>query len=61
MGPEISGTSYQGPPADIYAMGVMLFLITQAQFPFSQAGDVHYRRLHRNPEKAMQERKIHMD
>jgi serine/threonine protein kinase len=49
MGPEINGKTYQGPPADIYAMGVMLFLITQAQFPFSAAGDVHYRRLHRDP------------
>jgi serine/threonine protein kinase len=58
MGPELNGATYQGPPADVYAMGVMLFLITQAQFPFSAAGDVHYRRLHRNPEKAMNDRKI---
>lgn len=62
MGPELSGNEpYEGPPADIYAMGVMLFLITQAQFPFSQAGDVHYRRLHKDSKKAMQDRKLEIE
>jgi MAP/microtubule affinity-regulating kinase len=61
MGPEFTGETYEGAPADIYAMGVMLFLITQAQFPFSQANDVHYRRLHRNPAKAMNDRKIEIE
>lgn len=60
MGPEFAGGSYEGPPADIYAMGVMLFLITQAQFPFSKANDIHYKRLHRNGHQAMKNRKIHM-
>lgn len=61
MGPELNGATYQGGPADVYAMGVMLFLIAQAQFPFTQAGDVHYRRMHRNPTKAMQDRKINIE
>lgn len=61
MAPELlTGTdeTYDGPPVDIFACGVMLFIMCYGKFPFEQAGDVYYRRLHKNAQKAMQQRKI---
>ena len=39
-------------------MGVILFLITQAEFPFAKVNDKLYKSLHENPKEAMSERKI---
>ena len=40
MAPEIVlKTEYCGPPADIWAMGVLLFTILSGQFPYRGATD----------------------
>jgi hypothetical protein len=49
MAPEINGGTYEGPPADIFAMGIMLFLICQAEMPFTRANDDYYISLHEDP------------
>lgn len=46
MSPELlEGGEYDGPPVDIFAMGVMLFMLVEASFPFSELDDIWYRRL----------------
>jgi serine/threonine protein kinase len=39
MAPEITTSTkgYRGPPADLFAVGVLLFVMVTARFPFSQA------------------------
>ena len=39
MAPEIiqSNDGYRGPPADLFAVGVLLFSMVASQFPFRQA------------------------
>lgn len=40
MGPEIvNKTEYCGPPADIWALGVLLFTILSGCFPYRGATD----------------------
>ena len=40
MAPEIvSKIEYAGPPADIWALGVLLFTILTGQFPYRGATD----------------------
>lgn len=63
MAPELikeanADESYAGPPVDVFACGVMLFIMLYGKFPFSEAGDVYYRRLQKDPQKAMHQRKI---
>lgn len=61
MAPELltgGDETYEGPPVDVFACGVMLFIMCYGKFPFSEAGDVYYRRLQKDPVKAMAQRKI---
>lgn len=61
MAPELltgGEEAYEGPPVDCFACGVILFIMCFGKFPFSEAGDVYYRRLQKDPEKAMAQRKI---
>lgn len=61
MAPELltgGDECYEGPPVDAFAVGVMLFIMCYGKFPFSEANDVYYRRLHKDPIKAMNVRKI---
>lgn len=39
MAPEITTSTkgYRGPPADLFAVGVLLFVMVTARFPFTQA------------------------
>lgn len=56
MAPELltgDDEEYAGPPVDAFACGVMLFIMIYGKFPFSEAGDVYYRRLHKDAAKAM--------
>jgi serine/threonine protein kinase len=46
MAPEISSGSYDGPPVDIFALGVILFIMCNAKFPFGKAGDKYYNKYH---------------
>lgn len=47
MAPELMGEkeAYEGPPVDIFAMGVMLFVMVFARFPFGEAGDAYYNKM----------------
>jgi len=61
MAPELltgGDESYAGPPVDAFACGVILFIMNQGKFPFSEAGDIYYRRFQKDPIKAMAQRKI---
>lgn len=61
MAPELKGEAkqaYEGPPVDIFAMGVMLFIMVFAKFPFGEAGDAYYERMQSKPESYMKARKI---
>jgi serine/threonine protein kinase len=49
MAPEmLLETPYDGPKADIFAMGVMLFTMRYGNFPWSEAKDDYYGLLHQN-------------
>jgi serine/threonine protein kinase len=59
MAPEISsGSSYDGPPVDIFALGAILFIMCNAKFPFGKAGDKYYNKFQQSPEDAMAARNI---
>ena len=40
---------YLGPPVDVFASGVVLFIMSFAKFPFGSAGDDCYECLHKDP------------
>jgi hypothetical protein len=42
-------------------MGVMLFLMSKAEFAFGVANDQYYTALHQNPHDSMKERDIDID
>jgi serine/threonine protein kinase len=42
MAPEVTEGQYDGPPVDIFAMGVILFIMCNAKFPFGKANDKYY-------------------
>jgi len=45
MAPELSaGEQYAAEPVDVFALGVVLFMMLTAQEPFREAGDTHYKR-----------------
>lgn len=60
MAPELIGGKepYNGPAVDIFACGAILFILKFARFGFSQSNDAYYRRLQRDPVKAMHDRNI---
>jgi len=59
MAPELSGQeTYQGPPVDIFACGVMLFMMLTSKQPFNEANDIWHQRLVADPVKAMKQRDI---
>ena len=62
MSPEVlSGdtkSTYDGPSNDIFACGVMLFMILTCLEPFKSAQDKWYDALLADPTKAMADRKI---
>jgi len=63
MGPELlgpKGSQYEGSAVDVFACGVMLFMLVTAKQPFHQAGDQWYERFMKDPKKAMLQRKIEM-
>jgi len=57
MGPELvklaSGQEYDGECSDIFAAGVMLFMMLSGKQPFNEAGDVWYSRILRKPVAAV--------
>jgi serine/threonine protein kinase len=62
MAPELSARkAYVGTPVDVFACGVILFVMLTCQPPFEEYNDVHYKRLMRNPKMANKCRKIEMD
>lgn len=63
MAPELLGGKdpYDGPAVDVFACGAILFILKFAKFAFSASNDSYYRRLHRDPVKAMQDRGIKAD
>ena len=62
MAPELfTNQPYEGPPIDIFAMGVMLFMLVEASFPFTELDDIWYRRLQKDPKLYMKARKREMD
>lgn len=63
MAPELLGGKepYNGPAVDIFACGAILFILKFAKFAFAQSNDSYYRRLHRDPLRAMKDRSINAD
>jgi len=63
MAPELLGGKepYDGAAVDIFACGAILFILKFAKFAFAQSNDSYYRRLHRDPVRAMNDRKIKAD
>lgn len=44
MAPEISEHSTYNESVDVFALGVVLFMMLTAQEPFREANDTHFRR-----------------
>jgi serine/threonine protein kinase len=63
MSPELYGSkssAYDGTAADVFALGVMLFMLTTAKQPFFNSTDEWYKRFIRDPKKVLKARKICM-
>jgi serine/threonine protein kinase len=61
MAPEIKqakGLKYEGPPVDIFACGVMLFMMYTGSQPFSELGDAWHRLIVSKPEETCTRRNI---
>ena len=51
MGPELLGEAqleYKGPPVDIFACGVAMYIMNVGNFPWNTADDDHYKLCHSN-------------
>ena len=50
MAPEMSKeTPYEGPPVDIFSLGVTLYIMLIHSFPFLKAKDRYHRLLYSDP------------
>lgn len=62
MAPEIfKGGVYDGPPVDIFACGVVLFMLVFGEFPFFKATDEYFGQFHNDTEAFMGSRGIDAD
>ena len=60
--PELfKNEKYAGPPVDVFAMGVCLFMLVEHSFPYIQLNDVWHRRLQKSTKLYMEARKKEMD
>jgi serine/threonine protein kinase len=54
MAPELfSGASYEGPPVDVFACGVMLFEMLTGEIPFNESLDSGYKMFMSDAEKSL--------
>lgn len=60
MAPEIAegGKAYEGPPVDVFACGVVLFMLMYGEFPFFSSKDKYYRDYHKNTARYLKGRGI---
>jgi serine/threonine protein kinase len=56
-----TGFEYKGPPVDIFACGVILFLMLTATPPFEHAEDIWHLRMLANPKQQIKKRGITID
>jgi serine/threonine protein kinase len=56
-----TGKAYDGPPVDVFAMGVCLFMLVEHSFPFIDLNDIWHRRLIKSPSGYCQARGKNMD
>jgi serine/threonine protein kinase len=52
MAPELTKNKngeYDGTKVDIFAMGVILYIMVQGGFPFARAEDDYYKKLQKHP------------
>jgi len=62
MAPEIRAGKYNGEQTDIFALGVMLFMILTCQEPFTEASEKnkHWLRWCQDPERVVASRKLNI-
>jgi len=59
MAPEVvNQETYEGPPIDVFACGVMLFMMLSGKPPFSDHCDDFHKYLMSNPRECCERRKI---
>jgi serine/threonine protein kinase len=59
MAPEVvNQETYEGPPVDVFACGVMLFMMVTGKPPFSDQGDEFHKYLMKNPRDCCNRRHI---
>ena len=59
MAPEINlHKTYDGPPVDIFACGVMLFAMATGNQPFTKVGDGWHKLMKKNPVQFCEKRGI---
>jgi len=59
VAPEVfSSNSYEGPPVDLFACGVILFQILTGKMPFYEAGDKWHKLILKDSHRALSARKI---
>jgi len=46
MPPEMfnENPEYEGPPVDVYSLGVVLFTMLTGEYPYAKAGNFHHKR-----------------
>jgi serine/threonine protein kinase KIN1/2 len=49
MAPEIESQNYAGPPVDIFALGVVLFLMITGKAPFNNTGGPYHKMMFVDP------------
>jgi serine/threonine protein kinase len=62
MAPEVvNQATYEGPPVDVFACGVMLFMMLTGKPPFSDACDDYHKYMMTNAREICDRRKIQID